>query len=137
MKIKHPNGATMSEAKVADVKKTYEFWKQNPHLHLEELCRSQGLDKRDMNVYLKATGLPRADGRVIGKDSPRQKALRATYEVAIKLNETPGWAERYAFEKFGQKTNKGDYRYYTMKNDLPPLREVAATMQVSPSKKSI
>lgn len=134
MKVKHPNGATMSQEKVAIVEKAYEFWKKNPHLHLEELCRSQGMDKRDMNVYLKATGKPRADGRVIGKDSPRQKALRAAYEAAIKLNETPGWAERYALEKFGQKTNKGDYRYYTMKNDLPPLREVQSNYQQSPHK---
>lgn len=134
MIIKHPNGATMSPEKVAVVVKAYEFWKQNPHLLMDELCRSQGTNKRDLNLYLKATGKPRADGRVIGKDSPRQQALRAAYEAARRLDETPGWAERYALEKFGQKTNKGDYRYYAMKNDLPPLREVRSNYQQSPHK---
>ena len=134
MKITHPNGATMSQEKVARMQKVYAFWKQNPYLLMDELCRSQGTNKRDLNIYLKATGLPRADGKVIGKDSPRQKALRAAYEAAVKADETPGWAERYALEKFGQKTNKGDYRYYAMKNDLPPLREAPSVYRQSPHK---
>ncbi len=134
MKVTHPNGAVMSAEKLARMEKTYEFWKQNPHLLMDELCRSQGTNKRDLNLYLKATGKPRADGRVIGKDSPRQQALRAAYEAARRLDETPGWAERYALEKFGQKTNKGDYRYYAMKNDLPPLREPPSVYRQPPHK---
>jgi hypothetical protein len=69
--------------------------------------------------------------------SPRQHALRVAYQEAVELNETPGWAERYALEKFGEKILKGDFRYYTMKNDLPPLRELEGVYRQSPHKKNL
>lgn len=112
----------------------YEDWKKNPHYLLFDLVSKYKTNRRDFSEFLKRHKLPRPDGRVIGKGSPRQQAIKAAYEAAHKVNETPGWAERYALEKFGQKADKGDFRYYAMKNDLPALREVESAYQTSPSK---
>lgn len=116
------------------LKSAYDFWKENPFTLVDELVIKFKTNKKDLGTYLKDNNLSRPDGRIIGKDSPRQQAIKASYEAALKAGETPGWAERYARDKFGAKTNKGDYRYYGMKNELPPLREVGAMRQESPHK---
>lgn len=116
------------------LKSAYEYWQKNPHILVEDLVRNFKTNRRDLSDFLKANGLGRPDGRVIGKGSPRQQAIKASYEAAVKANETPGWAERYARDNFNQKADKGDFRYYAMKNDLPPLREVDALRQASPHK---
>jgi hypothetical protein len=127
----------MSTPKEQKLKSAYEFWQKNPHMLVDDLVRQCKTNRRDLSDYLKAHSLPRPDGRVIGKGSPRQQAIKASYEAAMKANETPGWAERYAKEQFGQKTDKGDYRYYAMKNGLPDLREVEKQRQDSPHKVSL
>lgn len=116
------------------LKSAYDFWTKNPFTQVGELVVKFKTNKKDLATYLKDNKLGRPDGRIIGKDSPRQQAIKASYEAALKANETPGWAERYARDKFGAKTNKGDYRYYGMKNELPPLREVESMRQDSPHK---
>lgn len=124
-----------TEAKLA---KAYAYWKNNPNMILDDLFRASGGNRRDLNIYMKLKGLGRPDGRVIGKESPRQVMLKKAYEAAKVKDETTGWAERYAEAK-GFKIGKGDFRYYAMKNDLPYLREGAATIirQESPSKLKI
>lgn len=119
------------------LKSAYEYWQKNPHILVDDLVRNFKTNRRDLSDFLKANNLGRPDGRVIGKGSPRQQAIKASYEAAIKANETPGWAERYARDNFNQKADKGDFRYYAMKNDLPPLREVEAIRQASPHKISL
>jgi hypothetical protein len=119
------------------MKSAYDFWKQNPHTLVEDLVRQFKTNRRDFGDYLKANGLARPDGRVIGKGSPRQQAIKASYEVASEANETAGWAERYARDTFNQKADKGDFRYYAMKNGLPDLREVERQRQDSPHKVSL
>ena len=116
------------------LKSAYDFWKKNPHTLVDDLVKQFKTNRRDLSDYLKANNLGRPDGRIIGKGSPRQQAIKASYEAAIKANETPGWAERYALEQFGQKADKGDFRYYAMKNDLPYLREADKFRQESPHK---
>lgn len=115
-------------------KHAYNFWTENQHILVDDLVRKFKTNRRSLSEYMKAQGLARPDGRVIGKGSPRQQAIKASYEAAIKANETPGWAERYARDNFNQKADKGDFRYYAMKNDLPYLREVTAQRQDSPHK---
>ena len=127
----------MTPNTAAKMKVVYEHWKANPHLLLDELRECKGGNRKDLNQYMKENGLSRPDGRVIGKGSPRQQSIKASYEAAIKADETPGWAQRYARETYGIKADKSDFRYYAMKNDLPYLREVASQMQQSPSKISL
>ena len=119
------------------LKSAYEYWKKNPHTLVEDLVHLHKTNRRDFSVYLKAHKLPRADGRIIGKGSPRQQAIKDAYEAAAKANETPLWAERYATEHFGQNTDKSDYRYYAMKNGLPDLREATKPKVDSPHKVSL
>jgi len=119
------------------LKSAYEYWQKNPHILVDDLVRTFKTNRRDLSDFLKANSLGRPDGRVIGKGSPRQQAIKASYEAAVKANETPGWAERYARDNFDQKADKGDFRYYAMKNDLPPLREVESQRQASPHKVSL
>jgi hypothetical protein len=123
--------------KAEKLKSAYDFWVQNPHTSVDELVIQFKTNRRDWSDYLTANALPRPDGRIIGKGSPRQQAIKDAYEAAVKANETPGWAQRYAKEKFGQKSDKGDYRYYAMKNGLPDLREFESTIQQSPHKKQL
>jgi hypothetical protein len=126
-----------NQTKEEKLKSAYEYWQKNPHILVDDLVRNFKTNRRDLSDYLKSNKLGRPDGRVIGKGSPRQQAIKASYEAAIKANETPGWAERYARDNFDQKTDKGDFRYYAMKNDLPYLREVERQRQESPHKVSI
>ena len=126
-----------NQTKEEKLKSAYEHWRKNPHILVDDLVRNFKTNRRDLSDYLKANKLGRPDGRVIGKGSPRQQAIKASYEAAIKANETPGWAERYARDNFDQKTDKGDFRYYAMKNYLPYLREVERQRQESPHKVSI
>lgn len=115
-------------------KQAYDFWSKNPHSKVDDLVLQFKTNRRSLLEWMKSNNLARPDGKVIGKASPRQQAIKESYEAAIKANETPGWAERYAKKHFDQNTDKGDYRYYAMKNDLPPLREHTPTMQTSPHK---
>jgi hypothetical protein len=124
----------LTQTTIIKMASVYEYWKANPHLKLDELRECKGGNRKDLNQYMKENGLTRPDGRVIGKGSPRQQAIKASYEAAIKANETPGWAQRYARDTFSIKADKSDFRYYAMKNDLPYLKEVASQMQESPSK---
>jgi len=119
------------------LKSAYEYWGKNPHILVEDLVRQFKTNRRDLQDFLKANSLGRPDGRVIGKGSPRQQAIKASYEAAVKADETPGWAERYARDNFNQKADKGDFRYYAMKNDLPYLREATKLKQDSPHKVSL
>jgi hypothetical protein len=126
-----------NQTKEERLKSAYEHWQKNPHILVDDLVRNFKTNRRDLSDYLKTNKLGRPDGRVIGKGSPRQQAIKASYEAAINANETPGWAERYARDNFDQKADKGDFRYYAMKNDLPYLREVERQRQESPHKVSI
>jgi hypothetical protein len=119
------------------LKSAYDFWKENPHTQVGDLVIKFKTNKKDLGTYLKDNSLPRPDGRIIGKESPRQQAIKASYEAAHKAGETPGWAERYARDKFGMRIQKGDIRYYAMKNSLPDLREVESFLQQSPHKKQL
>jgi len=119
------------------LKSAYEFWKQNPHTIVDELVVKFKTNRRDWSDYVTANALPRPDGRIIGKGSPRQRAIKASYEAALKASQTPGWAERYAKSEFGMRIQKGDIRYYAMKNNLPDLREVEPVLQQSPHKKQL
>lgn len=123
--------------KAEKLKSAYDFWRQNPHTLVDELVVKFKTNRRDFSDYLTSNALPRPDGRIIGKGSPRQQAIKASYEAAAKANETPGWAERYAKAEFGMRIQKGDIRYYAMKNNLPDLREVESTVQQSPHKKQL
>lgn len=124
----------LSQTTIIKMASVYEYWKANPHLKLDELRECKGGNRKDLNQYMKENNLARPDGRVIGKGSPRQQSIKASYEAALKAEETPGWAQRYARETFGIKADKSDFRYYAMKNDLPYLKEVASGMQESPNK---
>lgn len=108
--------------KAANVGEAYAFWEKNPHMLVEDLCRKFRTNRKDLGAWLLNNGKSRPDGRVIGKGSPRQLMIKEAYEAARKKNETVGWAERYAEAK-GFKVGKGDFRYYSMKNDLPDLLE--------------
>ena len=115
----------------------YEHWKQNPHILKDELVAKFKASNRTLQDYMKANNLGRPDGRVIGKGSPRQMMIKEAYEAARAKDETVGWAERYAEAK-GFKVGKGDFRYYSMKNDLPDLKEVVAgKLQASPHKQAL
>ena len=123
--------------KAERLREAYDFWKQNPYMLVDELVIKFKTNRRDWSDYVTANSLPRPDGRVIGKGSPRQQAIKEAFLAATRANETPGWAQRYAKDKLGQKTDKGDYRYYAMKNNLPDLREFESVIQQSPHKKQL
>lgn len=123
----------MTPATRAKMKAVYEHWKANPHLILDELTACKGGNRRDLNQYMKEENLPRPDGRVLGKASSRQQAIKDAYEEAAKKNQTVGWAVLLA-RKSAKSVSPGDFRYYSMKNNLPDLPEKPSEYQVSPHK---
>ena len=122
--------------KFANCQAAYEHWKKNPHMLKDELVVQFKTSHRSLQEYMKANGLGRPDGRVIGKGSPRQLMIKEAYEAAHAKGESVGWAERYAKER-GINAEKGDFRYYAMKNDLPYLAEPGKTLQQSPHKQNL
>ena len=66
------------------LKSAYEYWQKNPHILVDDLVRTFKTNRRDLSDFLKANSLGRPDGRVIGKGSPRQQAIKASYEAALK-----------------------------------------------------
>jgi hypothetical protein len=123
------------EGKELKLLNAYAFWEKNPHILVDDLCKKFKTNRKDLGAWLLNNGKPRPDGRIIGKGSPRQLAIKEAYEVAAKKGETVGWAERYAEAK-GFHVGKGDIRYYAMKNNLPDLKEAPPSMvrQESPNK---
>jgi len=117
------------------LQEAYAFWEKNPHILVDDLCKKHRTNRKDLGAWLLNNSKPRPDGRIIGKGSPRQMAIKEAYEAARAKGETVGWAERYA-EKKGFHVGKGDIRYYAMKNDLPDLKEGQASIvrQESPNK---
>ena len=111
----------------------YEHWKANPHLIIPELTAVKGGNRRDLNDYMREMNLPRPDGRVLGKASSRQVAIREAYEEASKKKQTVGWAVLLA-RKSAKSVSPGDFRYYSMKNSLPDLPEKPSDYLASPHK---
>lgn len=111
----------------------YAHWKANPHLILDELTACKGGNRRDLNEYMREMNLPRPDGRVLGQPSSRQVAIREAYEEAAKKKQTVGWAVLLA-RKSAKSVSPGDFRYYSMKNNLPDLPEKPSDYQTSPHK---
>jgi hypothetical protein len=118
------------------VKSAYTFWEQNPYMLVDDLCRKFKTTRKDLSDWLLNNGKPRPDGRVIGKGSTRQVAIKEAYEAAAKKGQTVGWAVQLA-RKSAKSISPGDFRYYSMKNNLPDLKEAASMMQASPSKKNL
>jgi len=117
----------------ATMASVYEHWKANPHLIIDELTALKGGNRRDLNDYMRELNLPRPDGRVLGKSSLRQVAIREAYEEAAKKKQTVGWAVLLA-RKQASSISPGDFRYYAMKNSLPDLPEKPSEYQASPHK---
>lgn len=116
------------------LKSAYEYWQKNPHTLVEDLVLLHKTNRRDLSDYLKAHSLPRPDGRIIGNGSPRQQAIKDSYEASAKANETTLWAKKYAKDNFGHNIGTGDFRYYAMKNNLPDLREPESSRIATPHK---
>jgi hypothetical protein len=123
------------EGKEQALQAAYAFWEKNTHILVDDLCRQFKTNRKDLSAWLLNNSKARPDGRIIGKGSPRQLAIKEAYEAARAKNETVGWAERYAEAK-GFTVGKGDIRYYAMKADLPDLLEssVPGARQESPKK---
>jgi hypothetical protein len=124
--------------KLAACVAAYEYWKKNPHVLMDDLMAKFKTSRRTFQDYIHVNNLPRADGRVLGKGSPRQQMIKEAYDLAYSKGETVGWAERYAEAK-GFHVGKGDIRYYSMKNGLPDLKEAPSTntLQASPHKQNL
>jgi hypothetical protein len=123
------------EGKEQKLAKAYAFWESNPGILVDDLCKQFKTNRKDLSAWLLNNGKGRPDGRIIGKGSPRQMMIKEAYEAARAKGETVGWAERYAEAK-GFHVGKGDIRYYSMKNDLPDLKEGKPSIvrQESPNK---
>lgn len=118
------------------VKSAYTFWEQNPYMLVDDLCRKFKTTRKDLSDWLLNNGKTRPDGRVIGKGSPRQVAIKDAYEAASKKGHTVGWAVQLA-RKSAKSISPGDFRYYSMKNNLPDLKEAPALKQASPTNKKL
>lgn len=109
-------------SRVEDAAKAFAFWEQNSFLSKQELCEKFSLQPSDITFYMRENSKGRPDGRVVGKDSPRQVLLKEVIDKAIKGDLSLEWAYTQ-IKNAGHSLGKGDIRYYTMKHDLPSLRE--------------
>lgn len=114
----------------------YAFWEKNHHMLVDDLCKQFKTNRKDLSAWLLNNGKGRPDGRIIGKGSPRQVAIKEAYEAAAKKGQTVGWAVLFA-RKSAKSISPGDFRYYAMKNNLPDLKEAPPLKQESPSKKQL
>jgi hypothetical protein len=124
------------EGKEQKLLNAYTFWEKNPHMLVDDLCKQFKTNRKDLGSWLLNNSKGRPDGRIIGKGSPRQVAIKEAYEAAAKKGQSVGWAVTFA-KKTATSISPGDFRYYAMKNNLPDLKEAPATMQASPNKKQL
>lgn len=100
----------------------YKFWLTRPHAFQTDVCQQFKIQVCDLTVYMKDNKLARPDGRVIGKGSDRQTAIAEACREAHAKGKDMAWAMEYARSKT-KSIQKGDLRYYCLKNDLPDLPE--------------
>jgi len=125
------------EGKEQALQAAYAFWEKNTHILVDDLCKQFKTNRKDLSAWLLNNSKARPDGRIIGKGSPRQLAIKDAYEAARAKNETSLWAARYAAAQ-GFTVGKGDIRYYSMKADLPDLQEGnGLRLQEPPNKKRL
>lgn len=128
--------AEITADKEERLKAAYTFWEANPHVLVDELCKKHKTNRRDLGSWLLNNGKSRPDGRIIGKGSPRQVAIKEAYDAAAKKGQSVGWAVQFA-RKTAKSISPGDFRYYSMKNNLPDLKEASSLRQELPIKKRL
>ena len=109
--------------KLTDAEKAFAYWEQNTYLSKTEVCDKFVIQLDDLGYWMKTNGKKRPDGRVLGKESPRQVLLRDTITQAHKEGKTLEWVYD-TIKGAGHSIGKGDIRYFTMKHNLPDLIEV-------------
>lgn len=112
--------------KLADAEKAFAYWEKNTYLSKTEVCDKFVIQLDDLGYWMKINKKARPDGRVIGKESPRQILLREKVTQALAEGKTLEWVWEN-IRKEGHSLGKGDIRYYTMKNNLPDLVEEKTT----------
>lgn len=116
--------------KLATLASAWSHWEKNPHLQKQELFIQFGIHRKEFNQWMKDNNKSRPDGRLDGKDSPRQQAIREAYAKAIEAKQNMAWAVAYA-RKTCDSIRPPELRYYAMKNDLAPLEEPAPQRSVA------
>lgn len=100
----------------------YKFWLTRPHDFQTHICEQFKIQVCDLTLYMKDNKLKRPDGRVLGKGSDRQLAIAEACKEAHAKGKDMVWAMAYARAR-ATSIQKGDLRYYCLKNDLPDLAE--------------
>ena len=119
--------------KIKESARAYEYWLANPTFSKTEVCNSFKVQLDDLAYWMKVNGKPRPDGKVVGKGSPRQVALRHAYESAIEQKQDLEWALALAKKSFSS-ISRGDICYYWIKNELTPLPEGTRLNRLSATK---
>jgi len=122
----------MSPERVALVKKAYEHWVKNPYLLKGDLELKFGICKQQLNFWMMKNKKKRPDGKVVGAGSPRQTAMKDTYDKALKEGHTISWAVKYVNTISESQITKGDLRYYQQKHNLAELPE-----EVNPNARNV
>lgn len=108
--------------KLVDAEKAFAFWEANSFHSKTEICQKFTIQLDDLGYWMKQNGKKRPDGRILGKESPRQIALKELITVALQEGKSLEWVY-VEMKKANHGIGKGDIRYFTMKNNLPSLRE--------------
>ena len=108
----------------------YEHWLTNPHMSKTDVCIKFEIQLGDLTGWMKDNAKVRPDGRKIGKGSPRQDAIRKSYEKAIAEGKDLTWAVTYA-RTLTTSISKGELRYYAMKNDRPEIPDAPGYRQAA------
>lgn len=103
--------------------KAYDFWKKNNGIPLNDIASKFKCSPDRIKYFMRRMKLERPDGKVFGGKTPRQEAIKAAYEKAVRENLNAGQAAKWVETETSHDVNRADIQYYAMKNNLPYLPE--------------
>lgn len=124
---------TLRRSNQVEAATAYAHWLTSPYMSKTDVCIKFKIQLGDLTGWMKDNSKVRPDGRKIGKGSPRQDAIRESYEKAVAEGKDLTWAVTYA-RTLTTSISKGELRYYAMKNDRPEIPDAPGYRQTASTK---